>query len=47
MESVNKFADFKNNKEIIDTITKMEQELSQKAGRNVILVAYDSKQTIG
>lgn len=44
METSNRFADFKNDKTILDKITLMEKELSEKSGKNVVLVAYDGKQ---
>ena len=43
MELSNRFADFKNDKKILDKITLMEKELSEKSGKNVVLVAYDEK----
>jgi len=43
MESSFKFADFKNDKKVLDKITLMESELSEETGKKVILIAYDVK----
>jgi hypothetical protein len=43
MEMAFRFADLKNDKKIIDKITSMEKELSEEAGKKLILIAYDDK----
>ena len=43
MESSFKFADFENDKKLLDKITLMERELSVETGKKVVLIAYDDK----
>lgn len=37
------FADFKNQKDALDVISKAEKELTTKEGHDIILIAYSSK----
>lgn len=40
MENSARYADLKNDKNIIDKIAVLEKELSEKIGKKIILVAY-------
>lgn len=46
MEFTYKFADFKNDREIMNKIDRMERELSDETGKRVVLVAYDGRQIL-
>lgn len=43
MESSFKFADLNNDKKIMDMITVLEDELTKKTGKKIVLIAYDGK----
>lgn len=40
MENSSRFADIKNDKNVMDKISALERELSEKTGKPIILVAY-------
>ncbi len=42
MENRFKVADLNNDKQIMEKIASLEQELTQKTGRKIVLIAYDS-----
>jgi hypothetical protein len=46
MDFTYKFADFKNDREIMNKIDQMERELSDETGKKVVLVAYDGRQIL-
>lgn len=41
MENKFKVADLNNDKKVMEKITLLEQELTQKTGRKIVLIAYD------
>lgn len=44
MEKVYKYASITNNNEIISQISQYENEISEKYGNNVILIAYSKEE---
>jgi hypothetical protein len=43
MDSSFKFADLNNDKHVMDMISVLEKELTEKTGKKIILVAFDGK----
>ncbi|MDF2519922.1 MAG: hypothetical protein K0R84_550 [Clostridia bacterium] len=41
-----KFADIKNNKEAIERLSKVEEDLSKDLGGNIVLIAYQKDENV-
>ena len=42
MENRIKVADLNNDKQVMEMISSLERELTQKTGKKIVLIAYDS-----